>query len=201
MFIELTDQLRCPADHPESFLIMLPAAMEERSVMAGELGCPVCGRIYRVTGGVADLRLQDAPPLPAGTDSASALDADGLTALLGLNGPGGWMVLVGEPARRWGELLERVPGVAPVAVNPPEGIPVKYPLSSLLSGRIPLRSRSMRAVVLGPGYGEDGAWVAEAARVALPGLRVVGQGQEPDIRELELLASADGVWVASRASG
>ena len=137
MFIELTDHLRCPADHPESFLIMLPSAMEERSVMAGELGCPVCGRIYRVTGGVADLRLPAGPPLPSGIDAASALDIDGLTALLGLNGPGGWMALVGQPATQWNALLERVPGVAPVAVNPPKEITVKYPLSSLLSERIP----------------------------------------------------------------
>jgi hypothetical protein len=40
--------------------------------------------------------------------------------------------------------------------------------------------------------------VREAARATLPGLRVVGQGPEPELPELELLASAEGHWVAAR---
>src|SRR2546421_743598 len=54
MFIELTDHLRCPADHEEQFLVLLPDRMEGRSVLSGELGCPVCGRVVRVEEGVAD---------------------------------------------------------------------------------------------------------------------------------------------------
>ena len=34
MFIELTDYLRCPADHAESYLVLLPDEMQERSVRA-----------------------------------------------------------------------------------------------------------------------------------------------------------------------
>jgi hypothetical protein len=41
MFIELTDHLRCPADHAESYLVLLPEEMRERSVRTGRLGCPV----------------------------------------------------------------------------------------------------------------------------------------------------------------
>jgi hypothetical protein len=57
----------------------------------------------------------------------------------------------------------------------------------------------MRAVVLGAPYGGDPEWVAEAARVVLPGLRVVGHGEAPAVAALDLLAGADGWWVAQRA--
>ena len=51
MFIELTDHLRCPADHTESYLVLLPDEMQDRSVRTGRLGCPVCGRTYVLTDG------------------------------------------------------------------------------------------------------------------------------------------------------
>jgi hypothetical protein len=59
----------------------------------------------------------------------------------------------------------------------------------------------MRAVVLGAPFGADAAWVDDAARVVLPGLRVVGQGPAPEAASLELLAEADGWWVAQRRAG
>ena len=55
MFIELTDHLRCPADHEESYLVLLPDRMDGRSVREGRLGCPVCGRTYRLANGILDL--------------------------------------------------------------------------------------------------------------------------------------------------
>ena len=44
MYIELTDHLRCPENHEERFLVLLPDRVEDRSVRTGQLGCPVCGR-------------------------------------------------------------------------------------------------------------------------------------------------------------
>jgi hypothetical protein len=38
-------------------------------------------------------------------------------------------------------------------------------------------------------------------RCLLPGLRVVGEGATPSAPELEVLASADGVWVARTRRG
>ena len=51
MFIELTDHLRCTANHAEQYLVLLPDTMADRSVQAGELGCPVCHRAYRIADG------------------------------------------------------------------------------------------------------------------------------------------------------
>ena len=76
MFIELTDHLRCPNEHEESFLVLLPGTMEGRSVRTGDLGCPVCGRTFQLTDGVFDTRDWQPPQ-----ESGSVLDADAITAL------------------------------------------------------------------------------------------------------------------------
>jgi len=193
MFIELTDQLRCPNLHDESFLVLLPAKMEGRSVRTGHLGCPVCGRTFQLEEGV--LRTGN-EPASAGADSA--LDADALSTLLGLHGPGGYMVLVGPPASRWEEVSRLNPGVALVAVNPAEDLKDQAGVSVLRGDRLPLKSGSMRGVVLGQRFAGDPHWVAEAARVVLPGLRVVGEGKDPSPDVIDLMASAEGVWVGTR---
>ena len=209
MFLELADHLRCPVEHDEQYLVLLPDAVERRWVRAGTLGCPVCGREWRIADGV--WTFGDAEPAggddEAGAPDAGAFeapdaapDAEALAALAGVNGPGGYMALVGEPGGAWRALAEVVREVAMVAVNPPAGTADEPVVSVLRGPRIPLKRRSMRGVVLGPGYGGSERWVAEAARVTLPGLRVVGRGREPGVAGLELLASAGGWWVARRTS-
>ena len=192
MYIELTDHLRCPEDHEESFLVLLPDRVEDRSVRTGQLGCPVCGRTFALVdgvldvGGAADLPEDDAGPGP-----------DALTALVGLGGPGGYLVVVGGPGRDWRELAERNRGVGIVLVNPPAEVRDEPGVSVLRGGVLPLKSRTMRGAVLGGGYGGDAGWIGEAARVVLPGLRVVGQGPDPAPDRIELMATAGGVWVGT----
>jgi hypothetical protein len=194
MFIELTDHLRCPADHDESFLVLLPDRIEGRSVIAGQLGCPVCGRTFELSNGVLDTG--DSPETTSAT--AGELDAEALNALVGLNGPGGYLALVGDVARHWSAVAELNPGVALVAVNPAPAITDAPGISVLSGGRIPLKSRSMRGVVLGRNYADDRHWIGEGARVVLPGLRIVGEGADPPADLIDLMASAGGVWVGTR---
>lgn len=194
MFIELTDHLRCPADHEESFLVLLPDRVEGRSVMAGQLGCPICGRTFQLRDGVFDTG--DAPPW--GSDPGTALDAEAVTALTGLHGPGGYLALVGPVASGWTEIAELNPGVALVAVNPGTEVTDAPGISVLRGGRISLKSRAMRGVVLGRRYGGDPYWVGEAARVVLPGLRIVGEGIDPPGDSIDLMASTEGVWVGTK---
>jgi len=194
VFIELTDHLRCPADHAEQYLVLLPDRIVERSVIAGRLGCPVCGRTWAVAEGVAELG--GPPPAPP---SGAALDPAAMHVLLGLSGPGGYAALVGSAAEAWRGLTAELKGVGLVAVNPPAGVADAAPLLSVVRAPlIPLKARSLRGVVLGGEVSDDLHWVREAARVTLPGLRVVGRGPEPELPELELLASAEGHWVAAR---
>jgi hypothetical protein len=194
VFIELTDHLRCVAEHDESFVVLLPDEVVDRSVRRGTLGCPVCGRTYQISDGVLE-----AGSAPVPSSAADVPAGEALAALAGLGGPGGYMVLSGGAARRWAELSAAIPGVHLVLVNPPEDVSEVSGMSVLRGGRLPLQSRSMRAVVLGAPFGGDPAWVEEAARVVLPGLRVVGHGPAPATAALDLLADAGGWWVAQRA--
>lgn len=192
MFIEAVDHLRCPEDHPEQHLVLLPESMEERSVRTGDLGCPVCGREFRIVDGMLDTG--GAPEQVAPT----ALDGDAAAALIGLEGPGGYLALVGGIAARHAELMAAMPGIRVIAVNPPGSVRDEGELSVLRGRTLPIRSNSMRGVLLGPGFGGDPAWVAEAMRVTLSGLRVVGEGNSPELAELEVLAAAGGCWVGSK---
>ena len=193
MFIELTDHLRCPNQHEESFLVLLPDAMDGRSVRTGHLGCPVCGRTFQLQDGVLDTG--DAPRIDGEVNSV--LDADALTALVGLSGPGGYLTLVGEAGVLWKEVARLNPGVSLVAVNPPAAVADSLELSVLRGGSLPIKSGAMRGVVLSTPFGEDLQWVREAARVVLPGLRVVGEGRDPPEEIVNLVASAGGVWVGT----
>jgi uncharacterized protein YbaR (Trm112 family) len=192
MFIELTDHLRCPSEHQESFLVLLPDRIEGRSVLSGQLGCPVCGRTFELKDGILDTG--NAPDWA--DDVRSSLDPDAITPLVGLQGPGGYLTLVGPVASNWRDVARLNPGVALVAVNPPPEVSDAPGMSVLRGGRIALKSRAMRGVVLGRPFADDPYWVGEAARVVLPGLRVVGEGADP-AGVIDLMASAGGVWVGT----
>ncbi|HET8634705.1 MAG TPA: Trm112 family protein [Gemmatimonadales bacterium] len=196
MFIELTDHLRCPAAHDEQFLVLIPEVMEGRDVRRGSLGCPVCHRSFPIRDGVTTFGR--APT----TDAApTRLTSDAQAALAGLGGPGGYAVLVGGAAARADLVAQELPGIGLVLVNPPAGAPDAAFASRLMAPSLPLKSGSMRTAILGPGFGNDPAWIREAARVVLVGNRVVGEGDPPSVDGLDLAANADGVWVAVRGRG
>lgn len=189
MHIELTDHLRCPAPHPEAYLVLLPDRMDGRRVVAGHLGCPVCGWSTAWTAWV--------PDFGGGWRSSRTpwFDAAAAHAMLGLSGPGGWVALAGAAGALAPELASLLPGVAVVAVNPPAQLQPSDSVSVLLSGEWPLKSHAMRGVVLG---GDVDRWRDVAMATALPGLRTVGEGTPPAGAGVQLLGNADGVWVATR---
>lgn len=195
MFIELTDILRCPADHEENVLVLLPDSVVDRQVASGELGCMDCGKVFPVRGGVAEFI-----PAPAAVRRSERLTGSAMTALLGLGGPGGYVAMVGGAAEGWTEFAAETEGVHVLAVNPPPGLAGGRGASLVQAARIPVKSRHLRGVVLGPGFAADDGWVREAIRCLLPGLRVVGESETPSAPELDVLASADGVWVARTRS-
>ena len=86
-----------------------------------------------------------------------------------------------------------------VLINPPSGATELPMLSLLRAGSIPIKSRSLRGVLLLSPYAEEVLWRQESGRVVLPGLRIVGQGDPPQDPRLAVLASAAGWWVANLA--
>ncbi|MDZ4862947.1 MAG: hypothetical protein SGJ01_05810 [Gemmatimonadota bacterium] len=193
MFIELTDHLRCPADHEESFLVLIPDEMAGRHVVRGTLGCPVCQREYPIEQQVVRLGEAAAPASPAavGPDPGAAA----LLTLLGLEGPGGYLSLVGEVGRHAAEIAVLLPGIHLVLVNPPEGMGLMPGASLVHASRLPLKRRSLRGAVLGRPWAMHAGWTEAAVGAVLPGLRLVGTGPVPMGVAFELLGSADGWWV------
>lgn len=190
MFIELTDHLRCPAPHEEAYLVLLPFRMEGRRVLTGHLGCPICGRSVAIAGGVADFGGAE------GMEAGGAITPEAAAAFLGLDGPGGYLGLVGGAGGLAPALAPLLPGIGLVAINPPAELPAQFPASVLRAQRMPLKGSCLRGIVLGPGLTPD--WTADAVRAVLPGLRIVGEGQPPDLPELEPMATGGEVWVGRR---
>ncbi len=187
MHIELTDHLRCPEEHDEAFLVLIPDRMEGRRVIAGHLGCPVCGWSTDWDDGVP---IFGEPP--AAGEGVPPFDADAALAMLAIEGPGGWIALGGRAGILSEELTARLPDVGIVAVNPPADVMPVGAINVLRASRWPLKRHAMRAVVLGADVDAPESAVASA----LPGLRVVGEGAPPSLGPGdELIAEVPGIWV------
>lgn len=197
MQIELTDHLRCPEGHEESYLVLLTGKLAGRRVVTGHLGCPVCGREVKIRDGVVDF----SGATPGSGDST--LTAEGIVAFLGLGGPGGWIALAGAAGRLASGVSALLPGVQIVAVNPPAEGETEAATSVVRSPRLPLKSGSMRGVVLGADLAGRSEWVTDAARALLPGLRLVVEAPAPAQAPegVEVMASAPACWVGRKAGG
>jgi uncharacterized protein YbaR (Trm112 family) len=195
LFIELTDHLRCPAGHAESYLVLIPGELAGRSVLSGVLGCPVCGREYPIVDQVVHFGTVPGAVLPA---VPGPVDAAAIAAFLGVEGPGGYVGLVGDAAGFALGLADLLPGVHLVAVDPPAGVAPSARLSVLRSPALPLKARSLRGMVIGEPFGRDAAWRDGAVGSVLPGLRSAGRGPAPAREDFELLAEAEGWWVGRR---
>lgn len=187
MHIELTDHLRCPEQHDEAFLVLIPDRMDGRRVLAGHLGCPVCG--WSTAWGDGIPTFGEAPPID---DGAPAFDAEAALAMLAIEGPGGWIALGGRAGALAQGIVERLPDVQVVAINPPAGVRSTGAVSVLRASRWPLKRHAMRGVIVGADLDAPESAVASA----LPGLRVVGEGVPPPLGPGdELIAEAPGIWV------
>ncbi len=200
MYIELTEYLRCPEEHEEqTYLVLVPQVMEGRAVTAGSVGCPVCKNEYAIADGVT--RFGDQAGADAGfpAEAATSLPAaDTVQALLGITGPGGYVVLVGSAARLAGDLAEVMDGVHFVGVNAPADVAPSATLSLLSHPSvIPLKSSMARGVVVGADHAAE-PWLGEGSRLVLRGLRLVVLAEDAAAPETEQLARGDGMWVGVR---
>ncbi len=197
MFIELSEFLRCPEPHEETFCVVAPDEMVGRMITRGVVGCPVCRREYPIEDGV--VRFGAGHPEPVGDPGgAPPPDPDVVQALLGLGGPGGFVVLVGTAGRLAGPLAERMGGIHFVGTNPPPDVAASPALSLLVHPtRIPLRNAMARGVMLGAEYAAE-PWIAEGTRVLLNGLRLVVVGEAVVAPDLERLAVGRGLWVGQK---
>ncbi|MDZ7630837.1 MAG: hypothetical protein U5K74_05630 [Gemmatimonadaceae bacterium] len=72
MFTELIDTLRCPNDHDDSWLVATSTRSDQRHIVEGRLGCPVCRQTFLIVDGVAQFRAPVAiPPIDALDEDAA----------------------------------------------------------------------------------------------------------------------------------
>jgi uncharacterized protein YbaR (Trm112 family) len=196
MFIELTEALCCPREHPESYLVCVPALMDARRVVRGGLGCPVCHAEYAIVDGVVWF----APPAeggPAGPPPSS-LSADALRTFLDLQGRGGYVLLLGAVGATGPALAPLLPGVHVFAVNPPALVAPSATFSVLRSPHaLPVRRSSMRGVVVGSDAARE-PWLGAAAFTLLSGLRLVVEDEHAEPPGIVSLARGAGVFVGER---
>jgi hypothetical protein len=191
VFIELTDHLRCPRDHEEAFLVLIPERMDGRRVMAGHLGCPACGWGTDWTDGIPDFGAA-----PDVSNEIPPFDAEAAIALIGIDGPGGWLALAGRAGALAHEIAARLPNVNLVAVNPPRGVESAGAVSVIRSGAWPVKQHAMRGAIVGLDAVEC---AGQAIGSVLPGLRAAGEGDAPTISAgARLEAEAPGLWVVRR---
>ncbi len=197
MFIELTDILRCPRAHAESYLVLAPRAMEGRRVIRGVLGCPVCQAEYPIVEGVVEFGSGLRPPGPL-AGQPPVYDAGALLAFFDLAGPGGYVCVVGGAARHAAELAAAA-GVHVVAVNPPDAVAPRDAVSVLRTDdALPIKGRQVRAVALGAAHAAA-PWLDEAVRVLLPGLRLVVEDDTARPVGATDLARGAGLLVAEKS--
>lgn len=198
--------LRCPAPHREEYLVLSTGEMSGRMVRRGVIGCPVCHREFEIVDGVVEFGGaasgdQGAEPSVAAAPASPLPAPDVLQALLDLTGPGGLIVLLGSAARSAEGLASLIAGVHLVGINAPPDLGVSPVLSLLRTDRgVPLRRAVARGVVVGAEVATP-AWLEEAARLLLPGRRLVVAAETPAPPGVTRLAIGYGVWVGEKATG
>lgn len=201
MFIELAEILRCPGNHEQMPCIVAPDEMDGRRVVRGTIGCPVCRVEHSIIEGIVGFG--EDPLLGAGSRSDDRTveempDAEAVQALLGLSGPGGYVVLVGSGSRLAEELGEQVTGVHFIGVNPPPELRETPSLSLLRSPNvIPLIDGSVLGAILGREYVRS-RWMEEAGRVLVTGGRLVAVVDQPSASGVRQLAVGKGMWVGEK---
>ncbi len=179
--------------------MLMPETIVERDVRSGAVACPVCHATYPIVDGVVDF-VDAADERAADTSSSDTTlpAADDVRALLGVAGPGGYVVVLGSACRLVPAMAPLLPGVHCVLVNPPTGLGSIGSTSSVRSREgIPLAPSMARGIVIGHDHTRP-PWLAESARLLLRGLRMVVLGDPGSIQGVRRLVSGAGMWVGER---
>jgi uncharacterized protein YbaR (Trm112 family) len=192
MFIPLVDILRCVRrpPHDDTWLVASIDRAEERDIIEGFLGCPICSAEYPIHEGMVNFDPDVVrPPFRA----ASEDEAIRLAAALDLVDPRMTAVLFGS----WGSSAPLVRGLSPaqlLLVNPPAGITTGDAVSIVLSNLAPLATASVSGVAIDDNASP--AMVASLAASLRSGGRMIGPISVAIPGDLMEIARDDEVWVA-----
>ena len=183
MFIEIVDAFRCPRPHELQWLVASVDRLEDRDILTGELGCPVCGARYPIVDGVADFRPAGArtpvPGAPAAMPSERSDRAIRAAALLGLTEPSGIAVLAGAWGDAAHDVAALVEGIHVLAVDPLGAVSSGFGVSVARAPDIlPMRPESTRAIALDDAHAGP-AFLESSAAALKPSGRLVVAARAP----------------------
>jgi uncharacterized protein YbaR (Trm112 family) len=198
MFIELVELLRCTRPHEESWLVAAMDRVENRVILAGRLGCPVCSSEYEIRDGIVELD-RDRPDHASG-DLVPPAPADPwrLAALLDLRPPASVAVVEAAEPDAVDALLEIFTGSI-VVLNPLHAPAPRERLAVLRApGRIPLRAHSADAVAV---RGSNERLLLDAVHVLRAGGRLLAPEIAPLPQGTREIARDGHEWLAVRETG
>ncbi len=182
MFIEVVDAFRCTRDHELTWLVAQADRLEDRDILTGELGCPVCGARYPIVAGVADFRdpaARGAAPAPARAAADLPERALRAAALLGLTEPGGLVVLAGAWGDAAPDVAALVEGVHVLAIDPAAGVSSGFGVSVACAGAVlPLRPDSVRAIAIDAAHARA-AFIESSVAALRPSGRLLAPAAAP----------------------
>jgi hypothetical protein len=197
MFIELVDVLRCLRPHEESWLVAVTKRMDDRDIVDGLLGCPVCSAEYPIVDRIA-LFDGDAPRIAPDEEVAD----DGalrLAAYLDLTESGGLAILAGS----WASYAEGLTDLAQLRLlllNPPTGARLGGGVSGIrVRDAIPVAAASSRGVALDEDHA-SARFGDEASRVLRTRGRLVAPLRLVRPVGIGELARDERWWVGERAA-
>lgn len=195
MRLFLVDLLRCPVPHDETWLVASTGVMNDRHIIEGDLGCPICGARYRVRKGVAYLgdRAPGSEPLADADEGA----ATRLAALLKLESPEG-VVLLARAHARHARLVRKLSGVEVLQLDPPADVAMGKGLSGIAGApRAPLARNALRGAALDADTAGD-EFVESVVRALRPSARLLAPVATPMPEGVSELARDDSQWVAEK---
>jgi uncharacterized protein YbaR (Trm112 family) len=193
VFLPLIDRLRCLNAHEDAWLVASIDRAEERDVLEGMLGCPVCSAEYRIRDGV--VWFGDAPA--AEDETPSPAEALRLAAALDLTDARMTAILHGS----WGAHASILRGLSPahmLLVNPPTSVSSGDGISIVRGPVAPVAGAWADAAALD----RAGGAMEESIRAALRGGGRLLARADADVPMgfSELARDAD-VWVALLDAG
>ncbi len=194
MFIPLVDILRCVNAHEETWLVASIERSENRFIVDGTLGCPICLAEYPIRDGV--VFFADRARTVSDTQPSES-EAVRLAAALNLTEPRMTAVLHG----RWGMHAHILRGIAPaqlILLNPPRGVASGDGASVIVSDAVPFAQRSVDAAAFDAFVNaetRDSTLVALQRSLRQNG-RMLADGALAVPDGLTELARDDDVWVA-----
>jgi uncharacterized protein YbaR (Trm112 family) len=173
MYIELIDLLRCPREHADSWLVAAFNRIEERFVIEGKLGCPICSATYQIADGLVDLREGgEVSVVGQKRDSTGATEDAAIrsAALLDLTKPDSLVVLAGSSSTL-SHQLNNIADARVIALNPTSRVQETERVAVVLTDiRLPVAPGSVDGILLDE---RSAAFAQDAARILRQGGRLI----------------------------